>query len=84
MREFGLLHETDPSPQSLGLSLSLFDDCESSLPLGSNVVDGPPFTNLEEVFDPPLPSFPLIAPSFSSTLIALALVTRPYLSLPSF
>ena len=39
MNEFGLLHETDPSLPFSRLEASLYDDCESSLPLESNVVD---------------------------------------------
>jgi len=68
MREFGLLHETDPSlPIIRRLESSLYDDYESFLPLESKVVDDAPLTDLDEVFDPPLTSLPLIAPSFSST-----------------
>ena len=39
MREFGLLHETDPSLPIPTLESSLYDDYESFLPLESNVVD---------------------------------------------
>ena len=46
---------------------SLYDDSESFLPLESNVVDGAPLTDLEEVFDPPSTSLPFLAPSFSNT-----------------
>ena len=42
----------------------------SSLPLESNVVDDAPLTELEEVFDLPLSSLPLVVPSFSSTPVA--------------
>jgi len=53
MREFGLLHEINPSLPFLRFESSLYDDCESSLPLEHNVVNGAPLTNLEEVFHPP-------------------------------
>ena len=69
MREFGLLHETDPSLPIPKLESSLYDDCESSLPLESNIVDDAPLTDLEEVFDPPLTNSPLGTPSSSSTPI---------------
>jgi len=69
MREFGLLHETDPSLPISRLESSLYDDYKSSLPLESNIVDDAPLTDLEEVFDPPLSYLPLVAPSCSSTPI---------------
>jgi len=69
MREFGLLHETDPSLPIPRLESSLYDDYESSLPLESNIVDDEPLTDLKEVFDPPLTCSPLVAPSSSSTPI---------------
>jgi len=40
---------------------------ESSILLESNVVDDVPLTDLEEVFDSPLTSLPVVAPSFSNT-----------------
>jgi len=46
MREFGLLHETDPSLAIPTLESSLYDDYEFSLPLESNVVDDASLTDL--------------------------------------
>jgi len=69
IREFGLLHEIDLSLPIPGLECSLYDDYESSLSIESNVIDDAPLTDLEEVFDPPLTSLPLVAPSFSSTTV---------------
>jgi len=69
MRECGLLHETNPNLPFSKLESSLYEDCESSLPLKFNGVDDAPLTNLEEVFDPSLTSLPFVAPSFSSTPI---------------
>jgi len=66
MKEFGLLNYIDPSLPFLRLEASLYDDCESSLPIESTVVDDAPSTGLEEVFEPPLTSLPLVAPFFSS------------------
>jgi len=57
MREFSVLHATDPSFPILRLESSLYDDCESSFPIEPNVVDDAPSNNLEEVFDHPLISF---------------------------
>jgi len=68
IREFSLLHEIDPSLPIPRLKSSLYDDCESSLPLASNIVDDAPLINLKEVFDPHLTSLSFVAPSFSSTL----------------
>jgi len=73
MREFGLLHETNSSLPIPRLESSLYDDCETSLPLESNVVNDAPLTNLEEVFDPLLTSLSLVAPSFSSSLVATSI-----------
>jgi len=70
MSEFGLLHETDPSIPFPRLESSLYNDWESFLPLVTNVVDHAPLTDLEELFNPPLASSPLVAPSFSSTPVA--------------
>ena len=67
MREHSLWHETDPNLPCLRLEARLYDDCESSLPLESNVVDNAPLTNLGQVFDPPLTPLTFVAPSFSST-----------------
>ena len=44
IREFGLLHETDPTLPIPRLESSLYDDYESSLPLESNIVDDAPLT----------------------------------------
>jgi len=67
MREFGLLHEPNCSLPIPRLQCSLCDGYESSLLLECNVVDDAPFTDLEEVFDPPWTSLTLVAPSISST-----------------
>ena len=63
------MHETDPSLLIPRLESSLYDDYKYSLLLKSNVVDDTDLIDLEEVFDPPLNSLPLVAPSFSSTPI---------------
>ena len=83
MREFSLLHKIDPSLPIPRLESSLHDDYASFLSLESNIVDGAPLKDLEEVFDPPLPFLPLVAPSFSSTPEATGVSDRPYLPLPS-
>ena len=62
MREFGLLHESNPSLPIPRLESSLYDDYEPSFPLESNVLDDAPSADLEEMFDPPLTSSPLVAP----------------------
>ena len=67
MRECSLLHETDPSLPCPRLEACLYDDCESSLPLESNVVDDASLTDLGEVFDSPLTPLTFVAPPFSST-----------------
>ena len=67
IRECRLLHETNPSLPCPGLEASLYDDCESSLPLESKVVDATPLTDLGKAFDSPLTSLPFVTPSFSST-----------------
>jgi len=67
MRAYSLLRETDPSLSIPRLEASLYDDCESSLPLESYIVYDASLTDLEEVFDPSLTSLSLVAPSFSST-----------------
>ena len=66
MREFDLVSETDSLPFHR-LTASLYDDCESFLPLKSNVLDDSPLIDLKEAFDLPLISLPFVAPSFSST-----------------
>ena len=84
MKEFGLLHETNRNLPFYRLEASLYDDCESSRPLKSNVVDGSPLTNLEEVFDPRLTSLPFVTASFFGTPMNTRVSTpRPYLPLPS-
>ena len=45
-RECSLLHETDPSLPLPRLESSLYDRCESSLPLKSNIVDDAPSNDL--------------------------------------
>jgi len=42
MREFGLLHETDPSLPIPRVESSLYDDYMSFLPIESNVIDDAP------------------------------------------
>jgi len=72
----GPLHETNPSLPFSKLKASLYDDCDSSLPLESNFVYNTPLTDLEEAFDPPLTSLPpLVALSSSRTPTSLALMT---------
>jgi len=82
MREFGLLHETDPSLPIPRLKYSLYDDYESSLPIESNVVDDAPLTDLVEVVDPPLTSLSLVPPSFFNTLVTTSVGDSTLLSLP--
>ena len=67
MRECSLLHETNPSLPYPRLGACLYDDCESSFPLGSNVIDDAPLTDPVEVFDLPLTPLTFVAPSFFST-----------------
>ena len=57
-----LLHDTDPSPSSPRLVVSLYDDYESSLPPKPDFIAHTPLTSVKEVIDPPF-----IAPSLSST-----------------
>jgi len=64
------LYETDPSRPIPRLESNLYDNYESSLPLASDVDVDAPLIDLEEVFDPPLTSLPLVAPSFSSIPVA--------------
>ena len=54
MRECGLLHEIDHNLASPRLEASLYEDCESSLPLESSFADDIPYTDLEEAPDSPL------------------------------
>jgi len=68
MRETGLLHETDPSPSSPKLEVSLYDDYESSLPLEPDFMANSPLTGLEKVIVCSLTSSLFIAPSLPSTL----------------
>ena len=82
MREFSLLHEIDPSLPIPRLESNLHDDYASSLPLESNVVDDAPFPDLEEVFAPPVPFLPLVAPSFSSTPVATSVCDSTFLTSP--
>ena len=76
------MHETNPRLPFRRLESSLYDDCESSFPLESNVVDDVPLNGLEEVFDPPSTSIPFVAPSFFGTpmdtgVSALTLLASP-------
>jgi len=66
IRDFSLLHEIDHSLYFPRLEASFYDDCESSLPLESNVVNDKPLTNLKKVFDHPLASLSFVISSFSS------------------
>jgi len=70
MREFSLLHETDPSLPIPRLAFDLPHDYASSCPLESNVVDDAPLPDLEDMFDSPLTYVPLVAPSIHSTPVA--------------
>jgi len=81
-REFGLLHEIDLSLHFPRLEASFCDDYESSLPIEFNVVDDVPLIDLEEVFDPPLSSWPFVAPSFSGTPIDISVSTPTLLASP--
>jgi len=47
-----------------------------------NVVGDAPLTDLEEVFDPPLTSLPLVALFFSSTLVAPSISDLTLLASP--
>jgi len=82
MREFSLLHETDPSLPIPRRQSSLYDDYESFLPLDSNIVDDAPLTDLEEVFDPPLTYSSLVAPCCSSTPIVTTTGASTLLDFP--
>jgi len=82
MWEFGVLHETDPSLPIPKLEFSLYDDYESFLPLETNVVDDAPLIDLEEMFNPPLTSVPLVAPSFSSSPVATRVIDLTLLASP--
>ena len=82
MREFRLLQEINCSLPVLRLESSLYDDCESFLSLEYNIVDDAPLTHLEEAFDPPLTSLPLVASSFSSFVVASSISDLTLLSFP--
>jgi len=69
MREFGLLHETDLSLSSPRSAASLFDDCESAIPLEFDFVDDAHLIDLKVELNPPLSSLPFVALTFSSTPI---------------
>ena len=66
MRETDLLHETAPSPSSLRLEVSLYDDYESSLPFEPDFMADSPLAGLGEVTDPSLTSLPFVTPSLLS------------------
>ena len=76
------MYETDPSLHIPRLESRLYDHCESSIPLEFNVVDDAPLTDLEEVFNPPLNSLPLIAPFSSSTRVATSVSDSTLLAPP--
>ena len=82
MRECGLLHETNPSPSSPRLEVSLYDDYKSSLPSKSDFMVALSLTTLEEVIDPHLTSLPFVAPSLSSTPRDTTVVILHLLSSP--
>ena len=82
MKEFGLLHKTDPSLPIPRLESSLYDHYESSLFLESNIVDDAPLTDLKEVFEPYLTYSPLFAPSSVSTPVATSICESPILATP--
>ena len=82
MSESGLLHDTDPDLPFLRLKASLYDDCESSLPLESNIVDDAHLTDLEVELDHPLISLPFVALSSSSTPIATSISDSTLLTPP--
>ena len=82
MREFSLLHETDPSLPISRLESDLPDDYASSCPLESNVVDDAPLPALEDMFDSPLPYAPLVAPSLYSTPVPPTICDSTFLSSP--
>jgi len=67
MREGGLLYETDLSPPFSRLEVTLYDDCESSLPLKPTFTIDSPLTVLGEVTDLSLTSLSFVAPSLSTT-----------------
>jgi len=67
MREFDSLSETDPSLPFPRLEASLYDDCDSFLPLEPNVIGDAPWTDLEVELEPPLISLSFVALSSSST-----------------
>jgi len=56
MRKCGLLRETDRSPSSPRLEVSLYDDYMPSLPREPTFMVDSPLTGLQEVIDPPLTS----------------------------
>jgi len=62
------LHETDPSPSSPRLEVSLYDDYESSLPLEPDFMADSPLTSLGEVIVHSLTFLPFVALSLPSTL----------------
>ena len=82
MREYGLLHETDPSLPFLRLKDSLYIKCESPLPLVSKFIDDAILTDLNEVFNPPLTSSHFVTPSFFSSPIAATISELTILTSP--
>jgi len=82
MREFGLMSETYPSLPFLRFKVSLYDDCESSLPLESNFINNAALANLEEVFFLLVTYCPFVALSSSSTPIATSISELTLLASP--
>ena len=84
MRKFSLLCDTDHSLPFLKSEASLYDDYQSSLPLGPSFVDDASLTALEEVFDPHFTFSSFVALSFSSTPIDATInaLTLLFSSLP--
>ena len=84
MMEVSLLHEIDPSLPFPKLKACLYNYCESSLPLESNITDDTHLTDLEEVFDHPSTSFPFVGPSFSYTPLDTSVSALTLLASPLF
>jgi len=82
MRECPLVIRPNLVCPSLDLRLVFVMIVSLPFPLESNVVDDPPLTNLKEVFHPSITSLPLVASSFSSTLIATSVRDLTLLASP--
>jgi len=83
IRKCGVLHGTDPSLSFPRLWASSYDDCESFIPLESNLVDDTPSTDPEEALDPPLTSSSLVAPPSASTPIGTTVSALTFLAYPN-